>query len=446
MKRIRLSALGAACVAGIIGGILASLFLPPQAIRYEATSRLLVGPLDGSRSTLDAAGLLTTTFAEILESDDVIREAAEEVGADFTEFDVQAVADTRSRFIVLIVRGDDSASPLVMSVELTQSLLERVAGPDSLPASELQAGQVQILSTPQLSAPPRLGSRWFQVIGIGVLAAALGGLGSLLPRRPRGDEPSADLVSNAKLAGSLNLGAVFAGHPDSRLLEAGKRWEHSYQPGSAGIEAFDLCAHRLIQAAKLDEQAQAIALVAPGITAKHVLAASVLSTTLSRAGLSVDLVDSPSGMFADLLRVTVPSESTRSLNGSSVHESSEPLCTLLGIESCAELTSIVGGGEFRFVSEETTTNTTNGSGDRTRSIRRIVTETLGGRTPVVLVEPDFGGLAWISSADRVVLLFDDDSKPDELKRTLRRISTVGVTPFAFLQVSDNVELGLVVTS
>lgn len=151
-------------------------------------------------------------------------------------------------------------------------------------------------------------------------------------------------------------------------------------------------------------------------------------------------------MFADLLRVAIPSEETRSLNGSSLHGSSEPLCKLLGIESCDELPSIVGGGRFQVVSEQPTTNTANGSGDRTRSIRRIVTETLLGRTVVVLVEPDFGGLAWISSADRVVLLVDDDSKPDELERTLRRISTVGVTPFAFLQVSDNVELGLVVTS
>lgn len=156
-----------ALVGLLIGGISAS----QQTTRHESTVRLLVGPIGGARTTLDAAGLLSRTYADLLSSRSLVSSVASSLGVPVEPDDVEAHADQQSRVIVLTVRTEDPSIPQDVADGLAAELIgvveESVAGEASGP------GQVRVLdeaTTPEESRRPT----WLLMLAGTSIGAALG--------------------------------------------------------------------------------------------------------------------------------------------------------------------------------------------------------------------------------------------------------------------------------
>ena len=81
-------------VVGTLLGLAAGVALgSTQSRRYESTMQLLVGPVGADRSTLDAAGLLSRTYADLLSSRNAVNRAADSLGVTVDDRDVRAIAD-----------------------------------------------------------------------------------------------------------------------------------------------------------------------------------------------------------------------------------------------------------------------------------------------------------------------------------------------------------------
>ena len=161
-----------------------------QQPRYESTMQLLVGPVGADRSTLDAAGLLSRTYADLLSSRNAVNRAADSLGVSVDDGDVSTVADDKSRVILLVVTGDDPSTPPRLATTLAADLIVLVEGsqqqPDDLVSAGPTPGQVRVLDDATDPAK-RVSSRSvLTLLGTSILGAGVGlALGSLAPRSRR---------------------------------------------------------------------------------------------------------------------------------------------------------------------------------------------------------------------------------------------------------------------
>lgn len=144
-----------ATALGLAGGLL---FRELQTTRYESTVRLLVGPIGGERTTLDAAGLLSRTYADVMSSRAAVERVAAELQVSVDPDDVTARADDRSRVILLVVQGTDQTVPPRVADALAEDLVELVEGARPAPvigeAAGTEAGQVRVLDDATDPAEP----------------------------------------------------------------------------------------------------------------------------------------------------------------------------------------------------------------------------------------------------------------------------------------------------
>ncbi|MDH3302434.1 MAG: hypothetical protein OES24_18185 [Acidimicrobiia bacterium] len=172
---------------GLAAGVAVSSSQPP---RYESTMQLLVGPVGADRSTLDAAGLLSRTYADLLSSRNAVNRAAESLGISVDDGDVSASADDKSRVILLVVTGDEPSTPPRLATTLAADLIVLVEGSQQQSADGAvngpPPGQVRVLDDATDPAVP-VGSRSIlTVIGTSILGAGIGlALGGLAPRSRR---------------------------------------------------------------------------------------------------------------------------------------------------------------------------------------------------------------------------------------------------------------------
>lgn len=185
LRRAAYVALGA--LLGLAAGIALSSRAPQ---RYESTMQLLVGPVGAERSTLDASGLLSRTYADLLTSRNAVNRAADSLGVTVEDGDVSAIADDKSRVILLVVRSDDPTTPPRLATTLAADLIVLVEGSqqgdDALLDGGTDPGQVRVLDNAtdparELSRVPVL-----TVVGMLVAGAGLGlAFGAVAPRSRR---------------------------------------------------------------------------------------------------------------------------------------------------------------------------------------------------------------------------------------------------------------------
>jgi capsular polysaccharide biosynthesis protein len=105
VQRWRWALIAATVAAGLAGYITASAAAP----RYEARSVLLVGPLNVSKETLDAAGQLAQTYAELARTQTILGATARRLRLPADALDVETSASTATRLLTIRARHPNPA-------------------------------------------------------------------------------------------------------------------------------------------------------------------------------------------------------------------------------------------------------------------------------------------------------------------------------------------------
>lgn len=111
---------------GLVGLVVGLVVASLQPTRYESTARLLIGPIGGARETLDAAGLLSTTYADLIQSRAVVARVSADLDVAVDPDDVRATADERSRVILVTVEDDEATVPAAVADALADELITLV--------------------------------------------------------------------------------------------------------------------------------------------------------------------------------------------------------------------------------------------------------------------------------------------------------------------------------
>ena len=115
VRRWRWMLVGAALVAGIAGYVTASVGAP----RYESRAVLLVGPLNVSKETLDAAGELSQTYAQLARTQTVLNATARRLGLRSVNGAVETSASSATR--LLTIRAHDRNPVLAARIANTEA-------------------------------------------------------------------------------------------------------------------------------------------------------------------------------------------------------------------------------------------------------------------------------------------------------------------------------------
>ena len=196
VRRVVYAVMGA--LLGLAAGIAISSTQPQ---RYESTMQLLVGPVGADRSTLDASGLLSRTYADLLTSRNAVNRAADSLGVTVADGDVTAIADDKSRVILLVVQSDDPATPPRLATTLAADLIVLVEGSQQEDDVVLDArngpGQVRVLDNATDPAQPLRRVAVLTLFGTTLAGAGVGlALGTFAPRSRRRpiDRPYLELI------------------------------------------------------------------------------------------------------------------------------------------------------------------------------------------------------------------------------------------------------------
>lgn len=238
-----------AALAGLLVGLVAGVvYAEVQPVRYESSVQLLVGPIGAERATLDASGMLARTYAGILTSREMLDRVGAGLGAAVTTDDVTAVADERSRVILLVVTrpeadlapriADALAADLIVLVESSQPALTDPEKALAAAATGREPGQVRVLDEATNPATPRQSRPWRAIVTTAALGLVSGWLVALALDRGRSRRVDADWLGSALGLDAIALQAAPA---------PARPWKRRRRPG-AGIEAdaCDLAMHRLL--------------------------------------------------------------------------------------------------------------------------------------------------------------------------------------------------------
>lgn len=162
----------------VVGVLLGVAVAALQSTRYESAARVLVGPIGGDRETLDAAGLLSTTYADLVTSRASVVRVSQQLNVPIDPDDVTAVPDARSRVISLIVVDDNPDDAVAIANALAADLIALVADariddPAVTPVAGTEAGQVTLLDDASAAEPVRNPTALI-VVGMGLLGVVGG--------------------------------------------------------------------------------------------------------------------------------------------------------------------------------------------------------------------------------------------------------------------------------
>jgi capsular polysaccharide biosynthesis protein len=104
LRRWRFMLVAATVASGVVGYLVAAGVQP----RYEATTRLLVGPLGGEAKVLQASGPLAETYAKLATTRALLDGTARRLGLSRADIDLRADANSVTRLLTLRVRSTDA--------------------------------------------------------------------------------------------------------------------------------------------------------------------------------------------------------------------------------------------------------------------------------------------------------------------------------------------------
>jgi capsular polysaccharide biosynthesis protein len=104
LRRWRFMLAVASAASGVVGYLVAASVQPP----YEATTRLLVGPLGGEAKVLRASGPLAETYAKLATTQALLDGTARRLGLSRADIDLRAEANAVTRLLTLRARSADA--------------------------------------------------------------------------------------------------------------------------------------------------------------------------------------------------------------------------------------------------------------------------------------------------------------------------------------------------
>jgi capsular polysaccharide biosynthesis protein/Mrp family chromosome partitioning ATPase len=139
---------------------------------YEASTRLIVGPLAGNQDVVEAAGQLARTDAEVAESQSLLDDAARALGLPPGDVDaeVEASANEITRLLVITVRDDDPRQAADLANALADALGERIRESPIGPEGALSV--LDAASVPSEPAEPNVS----RIVTLSVLATLVGAI------------------------------------------------------------------------------------------------------------------------------------------------------------------------------------------------------------------------------------------------------------------------------
>jgi capsular polysaccharide biosynthesis protein len=187
---------------GTVGALAALTIVSGRESIYEADSRVLIGPINASPDAIDAAGSLTRTYSQLVESRALVDAAAAAADLAPRDVEVRAIPNPETRVLLITVRGHDRLRTPQVANALVDLLALRVNEADRSPAS----GDVQVIDDAR-SPAPKVDAGPVLVIATGSAAGGIAGVAVavVLERaRRRGRQP-ANQLDEGTFLGQLRM-------------------------------------------------------------------------------------------------------------------------------------------------------------------------------------------------------------------------------------------------
>ncbi len=194
-------------VAAVLGFLLGSRIEPT----YEASVRLLVGPINTDTNTLRASGQLVQTYAELATSQPLLESTVKELGlkpeaASELAGSVRTTANDQTRILTIRVQGPDPVAATKAANAIAAELIDLTSRGTARPEGQVQV--IEFASVPTEPIAP-------QISLIVLMSAAAGLLGAvilILLAEYLADRIQ-DVHSLERITGTREIGIVPTGVP-----------------------------------------------------------------------------------------------------------------------------------------------------------------------------------------------------------------------------------------
>lgn len=159
-------------LATVVGGVLAYQLASASTARYEATTQLLVGPINADSDVLRAAGQLAITYAELAQSDGTLAVATQDLDvAQPEDVRVTATGSEVTRLLTITVRYPDADTAAAIANALGAELADLASGENGNASGgvEGRVGVIEEATAPTAPVQPEVEA-----------IAVLGGLGGFV--------------------------------------------------------------------------------------------------------------------------------------------------------------------------------------------------------------------------------------------------------------------------
>jgi len=272
-----LTATIALLVSGAVGWAVAS-SVPPT---YEASTRLLVGPVNADLDTLRASGALVQTYAELAISQPVLLEAIEGLGLGLDTLtlreDLATTPNEATRMLTIVARHPDRAIASALVEELSTSLRE-------ITGDRPVAGAVSVVDPTSVTLEP--------VDPDVALLTALAALAGLIAAvvMAVAVEYFGDSIQDAEQLGGEGLPDLFTAIPKTgRRLNGSTPIVSEALPASRSTEAYRVLSARILAAAGTG--GKTVALFGSARSDGTGEVAANLAASLNRRGFAVSLIE-----------------------------------------------------------------------------------------------------------------------------------------------------------
>jgi capsular polysaccharide biosynthesis protein len=272
MQRWRWMLVAATLAAGVAGYITASRGAP----EYESNAVLLVGPLSSNNDTLQAAGQLAQTYAQLATTRPVLAATARRVHVADVRAGVEANASTLTRLLTIRVRQSD---PRLAAAIANSEAAELIAVAERRRGLTPGAGRLRVVE----AAVPSRAPTGPEPVAIALLAATVGfmaalALALLLDRSGDTVKTAHELeaITGVPCVGSLSRAALRRSRADASVVAA--------EPRSRAADEYRLLA------AKVSASGHTSLLVM-ALDGDSAVLAHNLAAALAAAGSQVAIVD-----------------------------------------------------------------------------------------------------------------------------------------------------------
>lgn len=272
MQRWRWMLVAATLAAGIAGYATASRGEP----EYESSTVLLVGPLSSNNDTLQAAGQLAQTYAQLATTRPVLAEVARRVRLADVRASVEANASAITRLLTIRVRHSD---PRLAAAIANAEAAELIEVAERRRGTSPGAGRLRVVE----DAEPSLSPTGPDPAAIALLAATVGllaalALALLLDRSGDTVKTAHDLeaITGVPCVGSLSRAALRRSRADASVVAA--------EPRSRAADEYRLLA------AKVSASGHSSLLVM-ALDGDSAVMAHNLAAALAAAGSQVAIID-----------------------------------------------------------------------------------------------------------------------------------------------------------